>query len=95
MDKIIAVTELQHRFQSVFDEVVHQHIPYILTQASQPEAVLIPYDQYLRLMRADEAGVLKRFDALLNRMAAVNAQYSEDELTTDLEEVTKIIRAQP
>ena len=93
MDKIIGVTELQRKFRSVFDEVVRQHIPYILTRGSRPEAVLIPYDQYARLMRADEAGVLKRFDALLDRMARVNAHYSDAEVETDLQEATKLVRS--
>ena len=60
MDKIIGVTELQRKFRSVFDEVVRQHVPYILTRGSRPEEVLIPYDHYIRFMRADEAGVLQR-----------------------------------
>ncbi len=93
MDKITGVTELQREFRSVFDEVARQHIPYILTRGSRPEAVVIPYDQYVRLMRADEAGVLKRFDALLDRMARVNAQYSEAEVEADLHEATRIVRS--
>jgi len=94
MDKIIGVTELQRRFRSVFDEVVRQHVPYILTRGSRPEAVLIPYDHYVRFMRADEAGVLQRFDALLARMARVNAPYSENEVEADLHEATKVVRSQ-
>ncbi len=43
MDKIIGVTELQRKFRSVFDEVVHKHVPYIITRGNRPEAVLIPY----------------------------------------------------
>jgi prevent-host-death family protein len=93
MDKIIGVTELQRKFRSVFDEVVRQHIPYILTRGSRPEAVLLPYDQYVRLMRADEMGVLKRFDALLDRMARVNTRYSDEEVEADLREATKLIRS--
>lgn len=93
MDKIIGVTELQRKFRSVFDEVVRQHIPYILTRGSRPEAVLLPYNQYVRLMRADELGVLKRFDALLDRMARVNTRYSEDEVEADLHEATKLVRS--
>jgi len=92
MDKIIGVSELQRKFRSVFDEVVRQHIPYILTRGSRPEAVLLPYDQYVRLMRVDETRVLKRFDALLDRMARVNARYSEDEVEADLREATKLVR---
>lgn len=93
MDKIIGVTELQRKFRAVFDEVARKHTPYILTRGSRPEAVLIPYDQYVRLMRADEAGVLKRFEALLDRMAHQNAKYSEAEVETDLLEATKTVRS--
>jgi prevent-host-death family protein len=93
VDKIIGVIELQRKFRSVFDEVVRQHIPYILTRGSRPEAVLIPYDQYVRLLRAEEVGVLRRFDALLERMARVNAGYSEDEVEADLREAAKIVRS--
>ena len=60
---------------------------------SRPEAVLVPYEQYLRFAQADEAGVLKRFDNLLARMATVNAKYSDAEVEADLESATKHIRA--
>jgi len=93
MNKIIGVTELQRRFRSVFDEVVCRHIPYVLTRGSRPEAVLVPYEQYLRFAQADEAGVLKRFDNLVSRMAMVNAKYADAEVGADLELATKQIRA--
>ncbi len=93
MDKIIGVTELQRKFRAVFDDVVHKHTPYILTRGSRPEAVIIPYEQYLKYVHADEAGVLKRVDALLERMARVNAKYSEEEVEADLLEATKIVRS--
>ncbi len=84
MNKIIGVTELQRRFRSVFDDVVKQHVPYVLTRGSRPEAVLVPYDQYVRFVQADEAGVLQRFDALVARMNAANAGYSDAEIEADL-----------
>lgn len=93
MNKIIGVTELQRRFRSVFDDVVERHIPYVLTRGSRPEAVLVPYEQYLKFVQADEAGVLKRFDNLLARMAMVNAKYSDAEVEADLEFATKQVRA--
>jgi len=93
MDKIIGVTELQRKFRAVFDDVVHKRTPYILTRGSRPEAVIIPYEQYLKYVHADEAGVLKRVDALLERMARVNAKYSEEEVEADLLEATKIVRS--
>ncbi len=92
MNRIIGVTELQRKFRTVFDEVVQKQIPYILTRGSRPEAVMIPYEQYLRLVQADEAGVLARFDHLLDRMDRANAQYSDEEIEADLEEARKLVR---
>jgi len=92
MNKIIGVTELQRNFRAVFDEVVQRKIPYILTRGSRPEVVMIPYAQYLKFVQADEAGVLARFDKLLERMAAVNARYAEEEVEADLVEATRIVR---
>ena len=92
MNKIIGVTELQRNFRAVFDEVVQRKIPYILTRGSRPEVVMVPYEQYLRFVQADEAGVLARFDKLLERMAAVNARYAEEEVEADLVEATRIVR---
>ncbi len=93
MDKIIGVTELQHRFRAVFDEVVRKHTPYILTRGSRPEAVLISYEHYQRYLRADETGVLKRIDDALAYMARVNAQHSDEEIESDLKEATRIVRS--
>ena len=87
MNKIIGVTELQRQFRTIFDEVVKHHVPYVLTRGSRPEAVLVPYEQYLKFAQADEAGVLKRFDALMARMDAVNARYSDAEVEADLRAV--------
>ena len=92
MQKIIGVTELQRRFRAIFDEVVRKRTPVVLTRGSRPEAVMIPYEQYLKFVQADEAGVLARFDKLLERMAVVNARYSEEEVEADLVGATRIVR---
>jgi len=93
MDKIIGVTELQRKFRTVFNEVVHRHVPYILTRGSHPEAVLIPYEQYLKFVQADESGVLQRIDRALARLADLNAQYADEEIEADLTQATKLVRA--
>lgn len=93
MNKIIGVTELQRKFHAIFDEVARQHIPYILTRGSRPEAVLIPYEQYLKFVRADESGVLDRVERALGRMAELNAHYSDKEIEADLIQATKTVRA--
>ncbi len=92
MNKIIGVTELQRNFRAVFDEVVQRKTPYVLTRGSRPEAVMIPYEQYVKYVQADEAGVLARFDRLVERMAAVNARYSEAEVETDVNQATRAVR---
>jgi len=48
MHKVIGVTDLQRRFRAIFDEVAHKHTQYVLTRGSHPEAVLIPYEDFLR-----------------------------------------------
>ena len=81
--KIIGVTELQRRFKTVFDEVREARVPYILTRGSRPEAVLLPYEEYLRLERLDEKEVVYRFDRLLERMRDRNKDVSEEEVLAD------------
>lgn len=84
MQKIIGVTELQRRFRAVFDEVVKTQVPYVLTRGSRPEAVLIPYEEFLRLQALQEQEVLARFDQLVARMAAQNAAASEEEVAANV-----------
>jgi prevent-host-death family protein len=93
MNKIIGVTELQRQFRTVFDEVVRHHIPYVLTRGSRPEAVLISYEEYVKLLRADETGVIARMNQALERMAEINARHSDKEVEADLMEATQIVRA--
>ncbi|MGH9460779.1 MAG: type II toxin-antitoxin system Phd/YefM family antitoxin [Vicinamibacteria bacterium] len=93
MDKIIGVTELQGKFKTVFDAVVKQGTAYILTRGSRPEVVMIPYERYQELLQMDEAGVLARFDKLRQRVAVVNARYSDEEVETDLLDATSMVRS--
>ncbi len=89
MQKIIGVTELQRQFRLFFEDVVHKRTPLILTRGSRPEAVLIPYDDYLRFQQLQKSEVLARFDQAWKRLAEVNAQYSEDEIAADIEAARK------
>ena len=85
MQKIIGVTDLQRRFRAVLDDVVQRRTPYVLTRGSRPEAVILPYADYLRLQELDEQEVLTRFDRLMARMASQNAQYTDEEVAADIE----------
>jgi len=85
MQKIIGVTELQRRFRSVFDEVAKKGVPYVLTRGSRPEAVLIPYEEYLQYQELQEEDILQRFDSLVDRMVEQNREFSEVEVAADVE----------
>ncbi len=85
MQRIIGVTELQRRFHSVFDEVARKKIPVILTRGSRPEAALIPYEDYLRYQEMQESETLARFDRVWQRLAELNAGYSDEEIAADIE----------
>ena len=84
MNKIIGVTELQRSFRAVFEEVARKRMPYILTRGSRPEAALIPYDEYLRFQQFQEKDIMGRFDRLIERMAAHNEAFSDDEGEADI-----------
>lgn len=85
MQQIIGVTELQRKFRSFFDQVVRKGTPVILTRGSRPEAALIPYEDYLRFQQMQENEVLAHFDRVWNRLAEVNASYSDSEIAADIE----------
>lgn len=85
MQRIIGVTELQRRFRPFFEDVVRKRVPLILTRGSRPEAVLIPYDDYLRFQQMQENEVLARFDQVWTRLSEANAAVDEAELAADIE----------
>ena len=86
MQKIVGVTELQRKFRSFFDQVVTKQTPIVLTRGSRPEAVLIPYAEYLRFQELQESEVLARFDQVSTRLSAMNGAFSDDELAADIEQ---------
>jgi prevent-host-death family protein len=85
MQQIVGVTELQRRFRAFFDDVVRKRVPLVLTRGSRPEAVLIPYEDYLRFQQLQESEVLARFDQVWQRLADVNAAFSDEEVAADIQ----------
>jgi prevent-host-death family protein len=84
MQKIIGVTELQRKFRPFFESVVRKRIPLILTRGSRPEAVLIPYEDYLHYQQLQESEVLAQFDRVWDRLAELNTEFSEEEIAADI-----------
>lgn len=89
MQKIIGVTELQRKFRSFFEDVVRRRTPLILTRGSRPEAVLLPYEDYQRYQQMQESEVLAHFDQVWNRLAQLNASFSDEEIAADIEAARK------
>lgn len=94
MQKIIGTTDLQRNFRAVLDEVVQDLVPYVLTRGSRPEAVLVPYADYLRYQQLQERDLLRRVDALLTRLAEQNAAFDESEVAADVAEALAEARAE-
>jgi len=92
MNRIIGVTELQRRFKSIFDEVVKNQTPFILTRGSRPEAVLLPYEEYQHYLKLNEENILANFDAMTKRLGELNAKYSDEEVLADVEKAVQAVR---
>jgi prevent-host-death family protein len=84
MHRTIRIPDLQQSFREVLEEVKNEHVPYVLTDDSRPEAVLVPYDEFLKFQRFRETEVLARFDELWARMEKQNAEISEEEIEDDI-----------
>lgn len=84
MQKTVAVAELGKRFRAVFDEVTEDHVPYVVTRGEQPEAVLVPYDDFQRLLKQSDNEVLRRFDEVRARIRERTAGFSEEEIAADV-----------
>ncbi len=84
MQKIIGVTEMQRHFRQVFDEVARDHVPYVLTRGSRPEAALIPYEEFLRFQALQEDRILAEFDGFIKRMQERNSRFSDEEVADDV-----------
>lgn len=84
MQKTVAVAELGERFRAVFDEVTEHHVPYIVTRGHQPEAVLVSYAEFQRLLKNSEDEVLRRFDEVRARIRERTAGFSEEEVAADV-----------
>lgn len=92
MNQIIGVTELQRRFRAVFEDVTKNHVPYVLTRGSKPQAVLIPYDEYVKYMKFSDEEANRKFDKMMKRLSVLNAHFSDEEVERDVEEAIQEVR---
>jgi len=84
MQKTVALAELGERFRAVFDEVTEDHLPYVVTRGQKPEAVLVPYAEFQRLLKNSDDAVLRRFDEVRARIRERTASFSEQDIADDV-----------
>lgn len=85
MLKKIAIAELAQRIQTVLEDITSQHAEYVLLQGDQPQAAVVPYDEFCRFQDFRESAIRRRWDRLLDRMAERNARFSEEEVAAEVE----------
>jgi len=97
MSKIIGVTEARARLKAILDEVVKKKQSFILMRGSRPEAVVIPYEEYMAGEERARKLWNERFDTALKRSQSVFREWllkrghDPDKLTE--EEIERIIRS--
>ena len=84
MQKTVAIAELGKRFRAVFVEVTEDHVPYVVTRDQQPEAVLVPYAEFQRLLKQSDDQILRRFDEVRARIRERTASFSDEEVAADV-----------
>ena len=95
MHRIIGVTDLQRRSRTILDEVVGNHVSYVLTHGSRPEAAIIPYEEFTQFLAWKEQDVLNEFDHVMERLAERNVVYGDDEIAADVEAALAEVRVAP
>jgi prevent-host-death family protein len=90
MDKTIDVAELKKDIEYILDEVTIARTPYVLTREARPSAVLIAYEDYVKLLSREE--IWARFKKTWTELGEKNAQYSDEEIAADVELATKEVR---
>ena len=97
MNKIIGVTEARSKLKEILDDISKKRRPYVLTRGSKPEAVIIPYEEYLAIKEQAKRLWDERFELALKKSRAFFNEwlckkgYDPDKLTE--EEVERIIRS--
>ena len=87
MDKTIGVAKFQAQFNEVFEDVVHGRFSYVLARDEQPQAVLIAYEDFLRLLKLspEQERFVRDFNRLRAKLAEQNAEFSDEEIEADIE----------
>jgi len=84
MLKHIPIAGLEQCLQTVLEDVTSQHAEYVLVHGDQPQAAVVPYDEFRRFLDFRERAIQQRWDRLLDRMAQRNSRFSDQEVADDV-----------
>ena len=87
MHRTVEASELRRRSDEMLDEVARKGFEYVLARDGHPEAALISYEELARLREIEqrEQRARERWQQMRAEMAALSADYSEEELSSDIE----------
>jgi prevent-host-death family protein len=96
MHEVVDLSELEERPGEMVERVVRDGTQYILARDGHPEAALISYEELSRLRRIEEREhqFLERWEQMRAEMAALNDQYSEEEVAADVEAAREEVAAE-
>jgi len=75
--KIIPLTEAKARFSALLERLIHMRDTVVITKRNKPVAVIIPYDEWMRLHPganeglASVAGILGDYDKEIDEMVRI------------------------
>ena len=86
----VSSTYAQRNFSKLLNELDR---PVTVLRDSEPEAVIIDYDEYLRMKRGEEKRKDAEFFEMLDKIHARNAHIPEEEVEKDVEEALRYVRS--
>jgi len=85
--QMVSVTDLQRNSKRVLAEAAQN--PLIVVKDSVPEAVLMSFEEYKRLMNLERDILKKKVLANMDRLAELNKHFSDEEIDRDIEYAKK------
>jgi PHD/YefM family antitoxin component YafN of YafNO toxin-antitoxin module len=79
MQRTIDVRELPERLTAVLHDVRQRHASYVLAEDGQPEAAIIPIEEFRRLVTSSAPVLLAELDELEAQLASLEERSAEAE----------------
>jgi prevent-host-death family protein len=86
---IISTSTLQRNIKDVFDKLSQEKNSLIVVRDSIPEAVLVPYDEFLRLADLEKDILKVQMRTILYKMKLKNAKYTLSDIDKDIKYASK------